>query len=129
MVWANGAREAFLDLAVDTRHIITQSPTAVDDPLEGPPLAFRLDQNHPNPFNPTTTIAFTLPTEGRARLAVYDLSGRRVRLLVDEVMPAGRYDAHWNGRDDRGAQVATGLYLYRLSTDEAVHTRKMMLLK
>ena len=70
--------------------------------------------NHPNPFNPRTIVRFANPAEGRVRLAVYDLRGRRVRLLVDERRAAGRHEILWDGTDDRGAAVASGVYLVGL---------------
>lgn len=70
----------------------------------------------PNPFNPMTTIEFMIATEGRVRLRVYDLRGRLVAILVDEVLPSGRHEVEWNGRDTDGREVASGGYLSRLET-------------
>lgn len=93
------------------------------------PGAYGLLQNMPNPFNPRTTIRFALPQDEAVKLAVYGLDGRLVRTLLDEVRPAGMHAAVWDGRDDGGRTVATGLYLYRLQAGEYRQVRKMTLMK
>ena len=93
------------------------------------PLATRLYQNHPNPFNPTTTISFVLPERARAKLAIYDVAGRHVRTLVDEVRAGGLNEARWDGRDATGNPVSSGVYLYRLVAGSQTLTKKMTLLK
>ena len=95
------------------------------------PLAFRLEQNHPNPFNPSTTISFQLPGGAATRitLKVYDLRGKVVRTLIDDVREPGVHTAFWDGRDDSGRGVASGVYLYRLKAGDFSQTRKMVLLK
>lgn len=85
--------------------------------------------NYPNPFNPSTNIAFELPAPGRARLEVLDLAGRRVATVLDETRPGGRQTAVWDGRDDRGRAAASGAYLYRLTAGDFRQTRSMLLLK
>jgi len=79
------------------------------------PVAFALEQNQPNPFNPSTTIRFGLPAEGAVVLAVYSATGQLVRTLVDETLTAGAHDVAWNGLDERGRTVASGVYLYRIT--------------
>jgi hypothetical protein len=91
------------------------------------PLA--LSQNFPNPFNPTTTIEYALPARGRASLRVYDVNGALVRTLVDAVEDAGAHRVTWDGRDDAGMSVASGVYLLRVDADGASRMRKMVLLK
>jgi len=91
--------------------------------------AFSLEQNHPNPFNPTTTIRFTLPERAQVSLAVFDVRGRRIATLVDREMPAGLSRVEWDGRDRRGTQVSSGVYFYRIVAGSHVETRKMVLLK
>ncbi|MFH1278919.1 MAG: GEVED domain-containing protein [Candidatus Eisenbacteria bacterium] len=94
------------------------------------PDRFGLDQNVPNPFNPTTTIRFEIPNEGaRATLKIYDVAGRHVRTLVDGPVPAGANVAAWNGTDESGRDLPSGVYFYRLRTGERETTRKMLLLK
>ncbi len=93
------------------------------------PREFELSQNYPNPFNPMTKISFTVPKESRIELQVLDVLGRVVATLVDEVLPAGRHTAVWNGRTSDGRLTASGLYFYRLKTEGYVATKKMILLK
>lgn len=83
----------------------------------------------PNPFNPSTTLAFELAAPGHARLRVYDAAGRLVATLVDENRGAGRHEIVWDGRDDGGRAVASGVYLYRLDSAAYGATRRMVLLK
>ena len=96
-----------------------------------PPVAnaLELHANHPNPFNPSTTIRFALAAAGRASLRVYDARGSLVRTLFDETRPAGPGNAMWDGRNDAGQSVASGVYLYRLSAGGDNRARKMVLLK
>ncbi len=100
-----------------------------DPPIDGPPLAFRLAQNQPNPFNPSTEIRFTVPAAGQVDLAVYDLTGKRLRTLVAQTLPAGEHAVCWNGEDDGGATLPSGLYVYRVTSSGQTLTRKMMLVK
>lgn len=108
-------------------------PTTVAD-SEGPdasPNLFSLRQNYPNPFNPSTTIAFKLrnTTPQPTRLTIYDIAGRKVRILFDETASAGGYTISWDGRDRKGAEVASGLYVSRLQVGHRVETKKMLLLR
>ncbi|MCK4546365.1 MAG: T9SS type A sorting domain-containing protein [Candidatus Eisenbacteria sp.] len=98
-----------------------------EDALQSRPL--RLHQNYPNPFNPVTNILFELPSAGEVSLRVYDVLGRRVRTLVDALMPAGHHPVVWDGTDDDGHRVSTGLYLYRLEHEGHIRSMKMVLLK
>jgi hypothetical protein len=93
------------------------------------PLTFALDQNHPNPFNPTTTIAFTVPAAGRVNLDVFNVLGQHVRCLLDEDIEAGAHSIIWDGKDGDGRSVASGIYLYRLRAGKDVESKKMVLLK
>jgi hypothetical protein len=95
---------------------------------EGPVLT-ALRANHPNPFNPSTVIEYTLGAAGRVRVDVFDATGRRVRSLVDRTEAKGDHEVTFDGRDDRGQPLASGVYLYRLTADDFVQTRKMVLLK
>jgi predicted lipoprotein with Yx(FWY)xxD motif len=101
--------------------------TGVETPGSSP--AYFLAQNHPNPFNPVTTIRFGLKERGPARLSIYDAAGRLVRTLVDDTRPAGAYSIEWDGRDTEGRAVASGVYFYCLRADAFEQTRKMVLLK
>ncbi|MGE5176100.1 MAG: S8 family serine peptidase [Hyphomicrobiales bacterium] len=105
------------------------APAAVEAEAGAAAPRFALDGARPNPFNPSTTIAFELPGRARAVLRVYSIRGTLVRTLVDEPLGAGRYRAAWDGRDDAGRAVASGIYLYRLDAGARHQTRKMSLLK
>ncbi len=93
------------------------------------PTAYALAENYPNPFNPATTIDFALPEPQRVRLAVYAVDGRLIATLKDESMTAGRHSVVWNGRNDGGDPVASGIYFYRIEAGPFSRTCKMTLLK
>jgi flagellar hook assembly protein FlgD len=88
-----------------------------------------LRQNHPNPFNPSTTIDYYLPDSGPVTLDVYDASGRRIVRLVDSVQEKGNHTVEWNGRESDGVSVSSGVYFYRISSNKKILSRKMILLK
>lgn len=110
---------------------------SVRDPMTGSngiPVKFTLDQNFPNPFNPTTQIRYALPSESRVSLRVYDVLGQEVCTLVDEVQTAGYKSVTWNAKTDRGAQAASGVYFALLFVEEThgsvfSEVRKMLLVK
>jgi len=105
-----------------------QSETPSDIPL--PQMgAHRLDDAMPCPFNPSTTISFHLPTAQYTELRIYDASGRLVKQLVAENMPAGEHFVRWDGTNDAGIRVASGVFLYQLRAGSFVETKKMALLK
>ncbi len=93
------------------------------------PTEFTLGQNYPNPFNPTTNIKYTLAKNVKVYLAIYNMLGQRIRTLVDREQEAGYYTASWDGTNDFGYKVSSGIYIYRLSTDNFISTIKMNLLK
>ncbi len=93
------------------------------------PGSFALAQNVPNPFNPTTSINFTVPSTGDAKLVVYNTAGQLVRTLVDGNIEAGAHEVTWNGKDDMGRNVASGVYMYRLTTGERQLVRRMVLVR
>jgi hypothetical protein len=93
------------------------------------PAQFALFQNAPNPFNPMTRISYTIPTASRVVLDIFDISGRHVRRLVDVDAAADRYEVIWDGRSDSGSEAASGVYLYRLTSDGSELARKMVLLR
>jgi hypothetical protein len=88
------------------------------------PESYNLSQNYPNPFNPSTKIDFSLPKSGNVKLAVYDMIGNEVAVLTNGQLPAGNYSADFNA-----AKLASGVYFYKLITDEFTSTKKMMLVK
>ncbi len=93
------------------------------------PLALELEPNVPNPFNPTTRIGFTLPSEDRAVVRVYDVRGAHVATVLDARLDAGRHLVDWNGVDDAGAPVASGTYFYTLAAGKRTLSGKMVLVK
>ena len=104
--------------------------TDVDDDTDASlPVTFALHQNYPNPFNPSTTISFDLPERTHVRLTVYNLLGQTVAVLVDTELGVGNHEVEWNGRDSNGSAAASGVYFYRLKTEQDQSVRKMVLLK
>ncbi|MDN5354722.1 MAG: hypothetical protein PWQ09_1478 [Candidatus Cloacimonadota bacterium] len=85
--------------------------------------------NYPNPFNPETTINFSLNEAGPVELAIYNIKGQKIKTLVNETLPAQNYNIVWNGRDDNNQQVSSGVYFYRMNTSTYTSTRKMILMK
>jgi hypothetical protein len=93
------------------------------------PDQFSLQQNFPNPFNPQTTIAFSLLTAAQVELAIYTIDGHRVATLLNGLCESGHHDVVWRGRDASGKAVSSGHYLYRLVVDGACVTKSMLLLR
>ncbi len=93
------------------------------------PETFALAPNYPNPFNPSTALAYALPRPASVRLTVYDALGRHVRTLVESEQPAGSYTVRWDGHDDAGRPVPSGVYLYRIIAGDFVQARTMLLVK
>jgi flagellar hook capping protein FlgD len=103
----------------------------VPTPVEtAPPTApAKLEQNYPNPFNPSTRIPFSLGKAGPVLLRIFDVRGAHVATLYDGNLNEGRHSLEWNGRDDHGQPVASGMYLYTLTTEGQTLSRKMVVLK
>jgi flagellar hook assembly protein FlgD/DNA/RNA endonuclease YhcR with UshA esterase domain len=125
-----------IQFCIDTVNVTLVRGTITDvDGRLAVPTQFSLDQNYPNPFNPTTTIRFGLPAAASVRLTVYDALGREISTLVNEEMGAGYLTVTWNGTNNDGARVASGVYFYRLQAQSAggdkpfVELRKMLLVK
>ncbi|MEE9161922.1 MAG: FlgD immunoglobulin-like domain containing protein [Candidatus Neomarinimicrobiota bacterium] len=93
------------------------------------PTEFSLEQNHPNPFNPATTLSYGLPSGAQVKLTVYDMRGREVATLEDAWQSAGRYQLRWDGNNRWGQPVGTGVYFARLRAGEMALMRKMVLLR
>jgi parallel beta-helix repeat protein len=93
------------------------------------PWQFTLDQNYPNPFNPSTVIEYTLPRAGNVTISIYNLLGQVVRKLVDEPQAAGNHQVTWDGNDDSGVSMSSGVYFYRLEAGYLLATKKMVLVK
>jgi hypothetical protein len=121
---------AWRDTRTNTNHDVyaqeaVEAPTAVGMAASNGWLG----QNRPNPFNPTTTIRFALPSQNHVRLVIYDAEGGLVRTLVDEVRAEGLHEVVWDGRDGRGTVSSSGVYFYQLTAPGVIEARKMILLK
>jgi hypothetical protein len=93
------------------------------------PDQFSLSQNAPNPFNPTTDISYALPEAGMVNVEIYNILGQRVKTLVNEYQDAGNYTVTWNGDDEYGSTVASGVYFYRLTSGQYKDIKKMVMMK
>lgn len=93
------------------------------------PDRFSLIQNFPNPFNPTTTIKYTLPNDSEVKIVIFDLMGHEVITLINDFKSLGQHTATWNGKDNLGQSVSGGIYFYKLQAGDFIQTRKMVLLK
>ncbi len=97
---------------------------------ESTPAPSRLEaSNHPNPFNPVTTIAYSLPEDSQISISIYNIKGQKVKTLVTGTQPAGDYNVSWDGKDESGKDVTSGIYFYKLKTQKNEITGKMLLLK
>ncbi|MBN2170408.1 MAG: T9SS type A sorting domain-containing protein [Candidatus Krumholzibacteriota bacterium] len=105
---------------------LTTWPVGVDEPA---PAVNALYQNYPNPFNPTTEIRFSVEAEGLVRIELFDVGGERVRRLMSERKAPGQHVVVWDGRDDAGQRLASGVYLYRIEQGSFTATRKLVMIK
>lgn len=131
-VHLNDAGHAELYRRVVNSNLWSQITAAESDPQDRSPVlpnATLLHPNAPNPFNPSTSITFDLTRAGTVILAVYDPRGRQVRRLITAQLPAGRHDAVWDGRDDRGSRAASGVYICRLETPDRILSQPMLMVK
>jgi flagellar hook assembly protein FlgD len=107
----------------DTRISENRNPKAL-------PESYVLEQNYLNPFNPTTSIGFSLSEAGNVRIEIFNMLGQRIKTLVNKSMGAGHHEVIWDARDDSGRAVATGIYFYHLKTNHNVNlVKKMILMK
>ncbi len=105
-------------------------PVGIDDNKRNfRPDEFTLYRNFPNPFNPATTIRYNLPIKEEVRLVIYDLLGREVKTLVNRVEKAGLKSVIWEGKNNTGQNVSSGVYLYRIQAGNYIKSQKMILLK
>ena len=121
-------------LRVSFDEVVASSPTATRVFVAAESLEwladvpeFDLGQNYPNPFNPTTSIPYTLRTSARVSLSVYDMAGREIRKITEGTVPAGRYCSTWDGTDNAGVLVPSGVYFVRLRVADRANVRKMIL--
>lgn len=109
-------------------HLVTFSDALGDDGAALPEV-FSVSQNYPNPFNPSTNIMYSVAKRSHVSLEVFNLLGQKVKTLVDVEMDAGSYPVTWDGDNDEGSAVASGVYFYKMVAGDFVQTRKMMLMK
>ncbi len=105
--------------------VIISPPGGISDV----PASYALHQNFPNPFNPETVIYYDLAIRSYVSISVFNQMGQKVATLLDKEMYAGSYFAVWNGEDDNGESLASGVYLYRMETEGFVQTRKLVLMR
>jgi len=113
-------------------NILHHACPAIAGSIEGegtPARSARFLSIYPNPFNPVTTVTYTLPQTARVQIAAYDLTGRLINVLAEGVVEAGQHSLVWQGTDNQGRAVASGTYMLTLETEEGMETRKMVLLK
>ncbi len=111
---------------IGTAEFVNSESAKLDKTL---PKEFTLGQNYPNPFNPSTTIRFDMAKTSPVRIEIYNLLGQRVRVLVNNTFQTGHQAVLWNGLDDGGRNVSSGIYIYRMSTNGAHFSRKMLMVK
>ncbi len=139
-VWAYGQWYVCGNLAIEDDHLFvaasgtmyafTSSPTGLNDEDSSTlPHGVALHQNYPNPFNTGTVISYDLPTRSHVEVTIFNILGRTVTTLLSGLQPAGSHSVEWNGTDNHGHVVSSGTYLYQITADDFVETRKMVLLK
>ncbi len=102
--------------------------TGVEDAIEVP-TNYRLLSNYPNPFNPTTKIAFEIPQSENVSLKIYNINGELIRTVTNETLPAGHFEKVWDGKNDFGTEVSSGIYIYRLTAGNFDRSARMVLMK
>lgn len=129
--WPSGKRQVLVDKAANQLITVVEANTKVEEENDNSatPTAYKLAQNFPNPFNPTTTICFDIPRKSHIKIVVYDSRGQQIKILVDEIKSAGSHAVMWCGKDDLGVSVASGLYMYKLHTENFESVGKMTLLR
>ncbi len=125
--WSGHTLSATYPVTVSNWFIIPG--TGIEDAQSELPQTFRLFQNSPNPFNPVTTLRYHLAGAVTVELKIYDVLGREIRTVVYGKQPAGKYSVNWDGRDDSGNVVSSGVYICRLSAGNFLETRKMILIR
>lgn len=138
ITWPSDSVDVYENVTINQFYVATenqglQSITGIDDAASAVSKQFLLHENWPNPFNPTTSIAFELKQGASVELSVYSITGSHVRTLTKQSYATGTYQVQWDGRNDSGANVSSGVYIYRMTATSANTTvdfsRKMVLLK
>jgi hypothetical protein len=111
-------------------YILNTGVTNVDyQNPESPPTRFALHHNYPNPFNPITTITYQLPKKSKVILQIFDILGQVIKILVNDVQPAGVKSVAWDGTNNIGKKVNSGVYFYRIKTDDFLQSKKLLLIR
>ncbi|KAA3632609.1 MAG: DUF11 domain-containing protein, partial [Calditrichaeota bacterium] len=113
----------------DSVEVVDNLTSIISDDTSNLPTEFQLSQNYPNPFNPSTTIEFSLPAKSFVTIEIINISGQIVKQLVSREVAAGNYKVSWDGLNNNGEHVSSGMYFYRFKTDEHIESKKMLLLK
>ena len=139
ITWPSGLTDVYTNIGVDAFYTAVEGqalkagstvPVRLEDPPTTVPAAFALHPNYPNPFNPATTIRYALSKTADVRLTIYNVLGQQVAQLIDlKNQTAGTYSVIWDGRDESGHRVASGVYIYSLDLGGAVQSRRMALVK
>ena len=140
MVIADFDKDGFPDIAVNdysngavmlylNRYSIITDVIPYTDLNNNLPADFNLNQNYPNPFNPTTIIKYALPRKSQVNITIYNLLGQIVRNYDQGVQSFGTYEIIWDGKNQSGSKVSSGIYFYRLETENFTASKKMLLLK
>ena len=113
----------------DSTFIRSDIATSIEEETGLLPETFSLYQNYPNPFNPSTTISFDLPSKSSVTLSIFNITGRKVATIVERQLPAGHHKFEWNGLDYSGHETASGIYFYKLESENFRAVKKMILLR
>jgi hypothetical protein len=116
-------------ITIETEPVLL-SVTGIDnEEISVLPKSFSLAQNYPNPFNPTTTISYSIPESENVKLTIYNVNGQLIKTLVNEQKDAGSYNTLWNGKDESGNSVSSGVYFYRIKAGDFTTAKRMLLVK
>ena len=119
-------------VAYDIKVIIGESDYVEkmsDEILNNIPTAYYLSQNYPNPFNPMTKLDYNLPLRSKVNISIYNVLGQEIKTLVNEVKEYGYHSVSWNGNDNKGREMSSGVYFARITSQSFIKTRKMLLVK
>jgi hypothetical protein len=124
MVKVHGSGEFDVSLTLSA-----EMPTAIEQAKDKAPIAYQIYQNYPNPFNPETAIEFQLPQPSEIEISIFNLQGQKITTLVNSNLSAGEHKVAWNGTDESGRAVTSGVYLCQMRAGDRVETKKLLLLR
>lgn len=127
--WTTGQSNPGTFSAVSNPGDFNSTPPATDVAETFVPTNYRLLNNYPNPFNPSTKIAFEIPQSENVSLRIYNINGELVRTVVSENLPAGHFEKEWDGKNESGVSVTSGVYIYRLTAGKFDRSARMILMK